>query len=412
MAEPPARSRFPLASFFQSIPYPIFAVALATAMQTGDAWVFNSISVLYTFIQEDMGLSVILPGLTTGALLLGGMGTALFGGWLADIWGVKRMVILSLIGVTVPVLGFATSVNIWMLLAMAMLIGAVSSPVYPASSRAVMDWLPPRSRGLGMGMKQTGPSIAGTLAAVSLPALATALSWRWAMVVAIAYVLLIVILVQAFYRDRPVARSSAGMIPLRALIEIMRDRAMAVTVTWASIFVGLQLIIFSYFIVFLVQEAKLSPVAAGWYMAVALVVSLAGRILWGLISDAVFGGRRVVVLGIVGFGSGGVMLATSFIDVGAPGWHIALVAAGHGMFSLSAAGILTVLISEIAGQERIGVALGGTQIFIRIGMIVIPPLFGVIVAAWGYPSAWVAAAIAAIAVTAGLAALSQRPRSA
>lgn len=412
MTEPSPRRRIPLPAFLASIPYPFVAVALATAMQTGDAWVFNSISVLYPFIQDDMGLSVILPGLTTGALLLGGMGTALFGGYLADLWGVKRVVVLSLIAVILPVLGFAISVNIWMLLAMAMLIGAVSSPVYPASSRAVMDWLSPRARGLGMGIKQTGPSIAGTLAAVSLPALATAFSWRWAMIVAIGYVVLIIVVVQAFYRDRSVTRTRTSMIPLRALLELMQDRAMAVTVTWAAIFVGLQLIIFSYFIVFLVQGPGLSPVSAGWYMAVALVASLVGRVMWGLISDAVFGGRRVVVLVIVGAGAAGMMLATSFIEPGTGGWYIALVAAGHGISSLSAAGVLTVLISEIAGQERVGIALGGTQIFIRIGMITIPPLFGVIVATWGYPTAWIVASAAAVLVTTGLAVLSRSPRSA
>ena len=154
----PFRGRpVPTTTFFANIPYHWVALALATIMQTGDSWVSVGISTLYPFIKADLGLSQAQVGLITSAALIGGVLTVLPGGWLTDVWGVRRLVAGSLVFIAVAGLGISFVNSLIPFLALAFLVGVGTGPVFPATSRAVMDWLPPRRRGMAMGISRPAP---------------------------------------------------------------------------------------------------------------------------------------------------------------------------------------------------------------------------------------------------------------
>ena len=52
------------------------------------------------------------------------------------------------------------------------------SVLNPSTGKAVIEWFPPRRRGVAMGIKQTGLTLGGLTGALTLPPLALALGWR------------------------------------------------------------------------------------------------------------------------------------------------------------------------------------------------------------------------------------------
>ncbi|PZC46721.1 MAG: Nitrate/nitrite transporter NarK [Chloroflexi bacterium] len=393
----------PKRSFFSNIPYYWVALALATIMQTGDSWVSVGISTLYPFIKVDLALSQAQVGLITSSFLIGGVLTVLPGGWLTDVWGVRKPVAGALVFIAIAGLGISTVHSLVPFLVLAFLVGVGTGPVYPATSRAVMDWLPPRRRGMAMGIKQTGPPITGAIAAATLPLIATAYGWRLGPVFMAAMVGLVVVVTLTLYKDKPSTSTKATRMSWRGFAELVSDKAILVVVLWATVFVGFQFVVYTFFILFLVDHVGLSPVAAGGYMGLTQICTIVGRITWGTISDTLFKGRRIIVLGILGMSGGGIMLAMRFVEPGIPGPLIALIAIVLGLTMLSWMGMYTVVVSELAGAERTGTALGAAQLLMRVGMSVMPPLFGLLIdVTGGYSLPLTLVAGLAFVVTAGL----------
>ncbi|PZC46718.1 MAG: Nitrate/nitrite transporter NarK [Chloroflexi bacterium] len=403
-------SRHELPASLLGIPYPWVAVIMATLMNTADTWIFSTAFMLYPFIQDELALSQAQMGLISAALLGGGISN-LPGGWLSDLWGAKRIVIISLLLMTLPAIGFAASESLWMLIVMGAFIGVISGPVFPASTRVVMDWLPRRKLGIAMGLKQASPSMSGMMAAAIIPTVAVALGWRWTVVAALSLVAVIVVLLISFYRDKPTTGTQNARTSLKGIGELARDRRLLIPVLWATIFAGIQFVFYTYFILFLVQKVELSPVQAGALMGLAQGTSIVGRILWGAASDTIFQGRRLVVLGIMGITACVSYALLSLLTPTSPFYVIAIMAAGHGIASLAWSGLYAVFIGEAAGPGRVGVAIGLTQIIMRLGMVLLPPLFGLLIDITdSYSLAWRLASVIILVMTLGLFILGREPK--
>ena len=165
----------PRLALLRAVPYPWVVVGLALVAQIAEALPIQGLPVLYPFIRDEMGLSRGEVGLVTSAVMGGGIATAYLGGWVTDRWGVWRVMAGMLLFTTLTMAGVGLVGSFGLLLLLGLAVGASQGPAYPATTRAIMDWLPPRSRGLAMGLKQTGVPIAGALSAGFLPLLAAPL---------------------------------------------------------------------------------------------------------------------------------------------------------------------------------------------------------------------------------------------
>ena len=65
----------------------------------------------------------------------------------------------------------------------AALIGACASGAPPAYIKAIVDWVPTRSRGRGVGIIEASIPIGGVIATVLVTTLAVSFSWRMAVLV-------------------------------------------------------------------------------------------------------------------------------------------------------------------------------------------------------------------------------------
>lgn len=369
-------------------------VLLATFAQAGDGVVTQGIPVLYPFIQKELSLTRAELGLITSAMMAGSMMTVLIGGWLADVWGVRRMLVLALIYTSVPVFAFAFINSLWMAIGIAILIGIGTGPIYPASSRAIMDWLPKNIRGLGMSVKQAAPSLAGTAGALVLPVIAIQINLSTAIVVLSLIPLLMGIVFFIFYKEPPTKLGSTRSSLFIGFGDLTRDPRLMMVTTWGFIIVGLQFSVLSYLILFLVEDAGYSEVKAAGYLGMALMASVIARVLWGGVSDFILGTRRVATLCILGIVGVLGLFSAAIIGTATTDIVIAIVCITIGISILSWPGIFTVYIAELGGAERSGAAIGTVNTVQRLGIVIVPPLFGLLVdntnsysLAWGLAGA-------------------------
>jgi MFS family permease len=118
------------------------------------------------------------------------------------------------------------------------------------------------------------------------------------------------------------------------------------------IFAGVQTVFLAFLVLYLHDVVRIDLVVAAKYLVTAQVSGAAGRIVFGLLSDRLFGGRRRIVLAIAGVGSIACALALSTTAPGSGFWMLAPLAVGIGVFGVGWNGVQHTLMAELAGPAR------------------------------------------------------------
>ncbi|MEK7702054.1 MAG: MFS transporter, partial [candidate division NC10 bacterium] len=163
-------------------PWPM--LALITLAQGLGALTALSVAPLAPFLLDALGLSRFQAGLFLPAIYLGGVLMSLPAGWLADRLGVRFTLGLGQLLTGTMVVLAALAGGFPALLAFLVVGGFGFSVLNPTTGKAIVEWFPPRRRGMAMGVKQTGLTLGGLAAALLLPPLALATSWRHALATA------------------------------------------------------------------------------------------------------------------------------------------------------------------------------------------------------------------------------------
>ena len=365
-------------------------ITLAMIGQAGVTWTMQGLPIVYPFIQGEFGLSRAQIGIITSALFTGGLTTMFLGGWLTDRFGVKRVMVVSLVLASAFTFGFSTVHYFHALLMMVFLAGLAEGPGYPATSQAVLHRVPVRILGLAMSAKQTGTALSGAVSAMLLPTIAVSLGWRPATVGLAAVILLTGVAFLLFYPGDwkgEVPRSSESL--LDSLVLLKQNQPFQAALVWGLIFTACQFILVTYFMLFLIEHLRIPPVVAGGYFALMHVTSVGVRMLWGGATDYLLGGRRVGALALMGgfTTTGLVLVATASAETDPFVFTLLSVVLGASMFSWQ--GVFTVLVGELAGHSQSGSIYGLVGTVVRLSQIAVPPLFGLLVdVSQSYALAW------------------------
>lgn len=372
----------------------LLVVALAALIQGTLAWVNQGIPILYPFIREELGLSLAQVGMITAVLSGGGMVTSLLGGWLTDVWGAKRTAATALVLLGLVVIGFAVTKSFWVFLLLGAVAGMAEAPVSPAASRMILDRVPRKTRGLAMGIKQMGPSITGVVTAVVLPILAVNYGWRTSLMMPVIAIFASAALFFAFYRERTREGGLLARPPLfRGVLGLTQDPRLVGVTLWSMVNAAVNVAVGSYLVLFMVDHIHLTPVVAGGYLALARLSSSGGRLFWGAFSDVAFGGRRVIVLGVMGSGTALALLGASAANENTPSALVLVLVLVLGATAMSWHGVFHVVVGETAKEGQQGMALGAASTISRIGAVFGPPLFGLLVDTTGsYSVGWITVA--------------------
>jgi ACS family glucarate transporter-like MFS transporter len=399
-----------------SAPRPWSLVALLMATATAGYLCRTNLSIAGAQMMPDFGMSQAQMGQVFSAFLLG---YAIFqapGGLAADRWGAARVlgalplawVVLTLAMAAVP--GRPGSALWWpgliVVFALRFLMGAAAAPTYPASARAVSDWITPGLRatanGWVIGSVGLGSAIAPLLMAWSM----SQWGWRMAMVVS---ALPAAAMALVWLAASPPKRGQAPFANDLKRTDRANDAESAIgSPRFALLTLSYSLqgyvgyIFVFWFYLYLVQERHFDIVQGALFGSLPWVLSVVAIPTGGAISDRltkgvlgpVWGRRAVPLAGMVGSGI--------FLSIGAHTGHPYVAAVSLALSTalvLSVEGPFWATANDLAGA-RAGLGGGIMNTGCNIGGLISPALTPALAAAIGWEAALHLAA--ALAVVSGL----------
>jgi len=263
------------------------------------------------------------------------------------------------------------------LLACLVLAGFGFSVLNPSTGKAVLEWFPPRGRGVAMGIKQTGLTLGGLVGALALPPLALVAGWRAALAAGGALALVSAVLTLIVYRSPAGAGgASAAAWPRLGELRVFLRRPGVIVVFLSGLALSVaQSSLLAHLAVYARETFALSPVVAGQILALAQAGGTAGRLAWGVISDRFFGGRRrpgVVVNALIGAGAYALLALGDRLPLA--GLVLLALVAGIGAFGW--VGLYFALVAEIGGARYAGLLTGVAVAFAWSGVLIGRPSSG------------------------------------
>jgi MFS family permease len=267
----------------------------------------------------------------------------------------------------------------------AFLVGIGYGPVTPASSHLLSRTTPAHRMSLVFSIKQTGVPVGGVLAGAIVPSLQSFAGWQQALLAVAAANVLCAIVAQplrkVFDADRDRSHRFIGGQFLRPIHLVLSQPALRMLAGCSFVFSIAQLSLMTYLVTYLTDSLAYGLIAAGALLSISQVGAVLGRVAWGYASDRWFGARRMLAMlaSLMALSS----IATALLPAQAPGL---LVMAVLFVFGASAVGWNGVYLAEVARQAppgTAGMATGGTLTFTFLGVVLGPPLFGLVSGAFG-----------------------------
>lgn len=368
------------------------------------------IPAIASLVRADLDLTLAQAGSFLSAYYVGPVLMSLPAGAMADRWGIKQTLVLGQLVIAAGLILVATSTTYVALIVLMAAAGVGYGMLNPTSTKAVMVWSAPAQRATVVGLKQVGLPFGGMLGAALLPVLAVALGWRPAVVVSALLVAAGGLVSLWVYRDpppdEPPATTSRPASSMRAVLR-MRDLWLVSAATF--VFAAMQTVWMAFLVLYLESVVGLTLLAASRYLALAQAGGIAGRVIFGLLSDRVLRGSRRVPLAIAGVGSALCSIAIAFTGPGASALWLALLVLAFGFVGIGWNGVQHTLMAELAGARAAGTAVGLGLAISSLGVTVGPPVFGhLVTVAGGYRGPWIGLAVAMLAALGVLALVRER----
>lgn len=361
-------------------------VLVATlTVQSLAAMALLTLPVVAPAVAKSLNISTAYVGLYIALAYAAAMASSLFSGGAVRRFGAIRASQIGLLLCMAGVAACAIESPVAMAIG-AMLIGFGYGPITPASSHLLARTTPAHRMSLVFSIKQTGVPLGGVLAGVIVPSLADIIGWQWAFLAVAAACLLCTAAIHPLCasldadRDRKQRLSFGNGLagPLRL---VFSQRSLTVLAAVSFLFSIAQLSLTTYLVTFLHEDLSMGLIVAGFTLAIAQAAGVVGRLLWGYIADRFLGASTMLaVLAILIAVCAVATALLQFID------SPLLVIVVLSLFGSSAVGWNGVYLAEVARQAppgQAGMATGGTLAMTFFGVVVGPPLFGLIASVSG-----------------------------
>ena len=331
-------------------------------------------SAIAPLISEALDLSEVGIGAVASVAYLGALFTAPRAGKVTDRSGPARVIVLGLVAMAV---GNLVAAFAWQAVALyvgILIAGFGYGAVNPATT-VLSNPATARRRALVMSVKQAGVPAGGIAAGAILPSLAQAFGWRWAFGLSLLLCLLLALVVVArggYDVQRTGSAATAHTLSRRLRLPL--------GFVFGLLIAGVQVSIFAFTAVYLVDARGFSPTGAGFGVSTVLVGGVVGRLFWGWFAD-LFPRHRLLVL--QGIGLLGAALLAGLIVV--PNAQIPLFLAALGVCSVGWNGVYIAVVAESADPASVGTAMGASLALINVGAIVCPIVIGVLLS---WTSSW------------------------
>ena len=274
--------------------------------------------------------------------------------------------------------------------ALLFLVGVFAASSSSASGRVVVGWFPPQRRGLAMGIRQMAQPLGVAVAAATMAVTADRAGIAAALWIPVGAGLLALLLVAALVIDppRPEATRALTANPYRQDSFLWRIHGVSV------LLVVPQFLVWTYSLVWLVQERHWSAASAGALVAVTHLLGAFGRIAVGALSDAV--GSRVRPLRWVAIAAALTMLLLGLTEPLAVAVVLLVLAS---TITVADNGLAFTSVAERAGAFWSGRALGVQNTAQYLTAAAVAPVAAVAITEWGYAATFVVTAAFPVVAT-------------
>ena len=349
----------------------------------------TAMSVLAPLIAPEFGLSEKLVGVFVGLVYATAMTASLFSGVFIARYGAIRVsqacVLLCSLGFALLPVAAWVPAGIALLVLAPLVIGAGYGPITPASSQVLARTAPPSRMALTFSIKQTGVPGGAALGGAILPALALGLGWRTTLLALALVGIAVAFAAQPIRADLDRAREPTRNFTIagtfKPLRKVLASPLLTELVIVSFFYAALQVSLMSFLVVYLTDVLRWSLVAAGFALAVAMAGGVAGRVIWGVVADHYI--RPRVLLGLLGVLGGACSLATAAYPASGPVTPLLILSAVFGATAIGWNGVQLAEVARHSPPGEAGAITGATGFIGFSGVVVGPPLFGILAAATG-----------------------------
>jgi len=368
-------------------------LAAAVTSQTTASFVTQGVNVLIPFWQSAYRLTPATAALAASAVNIGPIATMLFLGWAIDRFGERRVVSSTMIGMGLTAFCAARLAPDYpVLLLLVALMGAFYASVQPGGMRAIVQWFPPRLRGMATGVRQGGLPLGGALAALILPALAVSGGWSASVCaqggVVIAGGAVFAVLYREGLREAPGERKRETPRLRQLTVGLARDRAVRSVLIAGLAMVSFQYTFAAQILIFLRNHLGIPIISAGFVFAVAQGAGILGRVCLAWISDRLWPGRRLRSLQWVMLGAAVPLASLAFLSSGTPSWILLTICALLGLLGVGWYPLYLIEVAEMAPLHAVASTVSFAMTLNQVAIAAMPPIFGLIVGWSGYQAGW------------------------
>lgn len=341
-------------------------------------------AVMAPVVAQALGVSAAYLGLYIAIVYVGAMLASLAAGAAVSRFGAIRVSQAGLLLCAAGMLLCAVP-SVWAFALGGVLIGLGYGPITPASSWLLAQTTPAHRMSLVFSIKQTGVPVGGMLAGALVPSVVLVAGWQGALVAVALANVACALLSQPLRAGLDADRQPGKPLQFGNLAQpirlVLSQRSLAILAACSFVFSTAQLVLTGYLVIYLNQVLAYGLVMAGLALSVAQIGGIGGRILWGYVADGRLGANRM--LAALAFIMAASSLATALLHGEMP---TLLVFAILFVFGASATGWNGVYLAEVARRAppgMAGVATGGTLAITFLGVVLGPPVFGALSAAFG-----------------------------
>ncbi|HUF81919.1 MAG TPA: MFS transporter [Burkholderiales bacterium] len=352
-----------------------YAVLVTTAAQMVVAMANIVLPTIAPKVAETLQVDPVLVGyhvgLTFGAAAL----TSVYGGLAVMRWGAASATQFAMLS-AVAGLGLLALPHLAFIVLGSLAVGIGMGLAAPAAAHLLVRHTPPERRNLVFSIKQTGVPLGGVIVALTAPALAVTIGWQWALAMIAAAGVATLLLARRAAAGWDADRNAGGSlhgnpfggVPLVWKLEPLRWISLA-----AVLFSGVQRILLSFSVIYLVAEGGYGLVEAGVMLSLAQIGGSVSRIPWGWLADRLRSG--VAVLTVICL----IMIASSValvaLDATWPKPLVYLLFLALGASCVGWNGIVHAECARLSPPGTISLVAGGTSFFIYGGVMLGPPVF-------------------------------------
>jgi MFS family permease len=363
-----------------------WSIVVVSLVVTASAFVFiNGVAFLIPALEEDRGTPLAEAGLLSSMPSFGMVATLILWGYLLDRVG-ERIVLTVGSALTAAAAYAATTVHSMVAFGAVLFVGGMAAAsCNSAGGRLVSGWFPPEQRGLAMGVRQTAQPLGIALGALVIPVLAerspsatSALIFP-AVLCAASAVASAVAVVEPPRKEWHEATKKELANPYRGSWVLRRIHAVS------ALLMVPQTVTVTFMLIWLITVYRWSITSAGAVVTLSQLLGAVGRIAVGRWSDRV--GSRLRPVRIIAVTGVLVLAGLALADHLHSSLAVPLMVAASVVAVLDN-GLESTAITEYAGPFWSGRALGLQNTYQRLMAAGAPPVFGTLIAAHGYPPAF------------------------